>query len=150
MDHNCDACDSKIEDIPEFICKNLIDVKSIWRDSCEAIKELKDNDYNKHLILIITDLEEEILENREKFSKNQFAKNYFTTQIQQYLEGKKSAGEPSTKSLWAKPISTQLKFILEALNSASDSKKFELKDILLNFPPYIYTITAKTLIHQWI
>ena len=34
------------------------------------------------------------------------------------------------KSLWAKPISTQLKFILEALNSASDSKKFELKDIL--------------------
>jgi hypothetical protein len=131
MDHNCDACDSKIEDIPEFIRQNLIVVKSIWRDSCEAIKELKDNDYNKHLILIITDLEEEILENREKFSKNQFAKNYFTTQIKQYLEGtKKSAGEPSAKSLWAKPISTQLKFILEALNSASDSKKFELKDIL--------------------
>lgn len=131
MDHNCDACDSKIEDIPEFIRQNLIDVKSIWTDSCKAIKELKDNDYNKHLILIITDLEEEILENREKFSKNQFAKNYFTTQIKQYLEGtKKSAGEPSAKSLWAKPISTQLKFILEALNSASDSKKFELKDIL--------------------
>jgi len=131
MDHNCDACNSKIEDIPEFIRQNLIGVKSIWRDSCEAIKELKDNDYNKHLILIITDLEEEILENREKFSKNQFAKNYFTTQIKQYLEGeKKSAGEPSAKSLWAKPISTQLKFILEALNSASDSKKFELKDIL--------------------
>ncbi len=131
MDHNCDACDSKIEDIPEFIRQNLIVVKSIWRDSCEAIKELKDNDYNKHLILIITDLEEEILENREKFSKNQFARNYFTTQIKQYLEGtKKSAGEPSAKSLWAKPISTQLKFILEALNSASDSKKFELKDIL--------------------
>ncbi len=131
MDHNCDACDSKIEDIPEFIRQNLIVVKSIWRYSCEAIKELKDNDYNKHLILIITDLEEEILENREKFSKNQFAKNYFTTQIKQYLEGtKKSAGEPSAKSLWAKPISTQLKFILEALNSASDSKKFELKDIL--------------------
>lgn len=131
MDHNCDACDSKIEDIPEFIRQNLIDVKSIWTDSCEAIKELKDNDYNKHLILIITDLEEEILENREKFSKNQFARNYFTTQIKQYLEGtKKSAGQPSAKSLWAKPISTQLKFILEALNSASDSKKFELKDIL--------------------
>jgi len=131
MDHNCDACDSKIEDIPEFIRQNLIVVKSIWRYSCEAIKELKDNDYNKHLILIITDLEEEILENREIFSKNQFAKNYFTTQIKQYLEGtKKSAGEPSAKSLWAKPISTQLKFILEALNSASDSKKFELKDIL--------------------
>ena len=131
MDHNCDACDSKIEDIPDFIRQNLIVVKSIWRYSCEAIKELKDNDYNKHLILIITDLEEEILENREKFSKNQFAKNYFTTQIKQYLEGtKKSAGEPSAKSLWAKPISTQLKFILEALNSASDSKKFELKDIL--------------------
>jgi hypothetical protein len=131
MDHNCDACDSKIEDIPEFIRQNLIVVTSIWTDSCKAIKELKDNDYNKHLILIITDLEEEILENREKFSKNQFAKNYFTTQIKQYLEGtKKSAGEPSAKSLWAKPISTQLKFILEALNSASDSKKFELKDIL--------------------
>jgi hypothetical protein len=131
MDHNCDACDSKIEDIPEFIRQNLIVVKSIWRYSCEAIKELKDNDYNKHLILIITDLEEEILENREIFSKNQSAKNYFTTQIKQYLEGtKKSAGEPSAKSLWAKPISTQLKFILEALNSASDSKKFELKDIL--------------------
>ncbi len=131
MDHNCDACDSKIEDIPEFIRQNLIVVTHIWTDSCKAIKELKDNDYNKHLILIITDLEEEILENREKFSKNQFAKNYFTTQIKQYLEGtKKSAGEPSAKSLWAKPISTQLKFILEALNSASDSKKFELKDIL--------------------
>ncbi|ROI05322.1 hypothetical protein ED562_09440 [Microcystis aeruginosa FACHB-524] len=131
MDHNCDACDSKIEDIPEFIRQNLIVVKSIWTDSCKAIKELKDNDYNKHLILIITDLEEEILENREKFSKNQFARNYFTTQIKQYLEDpKKSAGEPSAKSLWAKPISTQLKFILEALNSASDSKKFELKDIL--------------------
>lgn len=131
MDHNCDACDSKIEDIPEFIRQNLIVVTDIWTDSCKAIKELKDNDYNKHLILIITDLEEEILENREKFSKNQFAKNYFTTQIKQYLEGtKKSAGEPSAKSLWAKPISTQLKFILEALNSASDSKKFELKDIL--------------------
>ncbi|MCA2633370.1 MAG: hypothetical protein IM507_13555 [Microcystis sp. M20BS1] len=131
MDHNCDACDSKIEDIPEFIRQNLIVVKSIWRYSCEAIKELKDNDYNKHLILIITDLEEEILENREIFSKNQSAKNYFTTEIKQYLEGtKKSAGEPSAKSLWAKPISTQLKFILEALNSASDSKKFELKDIL--------------------
>ncbi|WP_419548109.1 hypothetical protein [Microcystis sp.] len=131
MDHNCDACDSKIEDIPEFIRQNLIDVTDIWTDSCKAIKELKDNDYNKHLILIITDLEEEILENREKFSKNQFARNYFTTQIKQYLEDpKKSAGEPSAKSLWAKPISTQLKFILEALNSASDSKKFELKDIL--------------------
>lgn len=131
MDHNCDACDSKIEDIPEFIRQNLIVVTLIWTDSCKAIKELKDNDYNKHLILIITDLEEEILENREIFSKNQFAKNYFTTQIKQYLEGtKKSAGEPSAKSLWAKPISTQLKFILEALNSASDSKKFELKDIL--------------------
>jgi hypothetical protein len=131
MDHNCDACDSKIEDIPEFIRQNLIVVTRKWTDSCEAIKELKDNDYNKHLILIITDLEEEILENREKFSKNQFARNYFTTQIKQYLEGtKKSAGEPSAKSLWAKPISTQLKFILEALNSASDSKKFELKDIL--------------------
>jgi hypothetical protein len=117
MDHNCDACDSKIEDIPEFIRQNLIVVTSIWTDSCKEIKELKDNDYNKHLILIITDLEEEILENREKFSKNQFAKNYFTTQITQYLEGtKKSAGEPSAKSLWAKPISTQLKFILEALN----------------------------------
>ncbi len=25
MDHNCDACDSKIEDIPEFIRQNLID-----------------------------------------------------------------------------------------------------------------------------
>ncbi len=131
MDHNCDACDSKIEDIPEFIRQNLIVVTLIWTDSCKAIKELKDNDYNKHLILIITDLEEEILENREIFSKNQFAKNYFTTQIKQYLEGtKKSAGAPSAKSLWAKPISTQLKFILEALNSASDSKKFELKDIL--------------------
>ncbi|MFN7512379.1 hypothetical protein [Microcystis sp.] len=132
MDHNCDACDSKIEDIPEFIRQNLIVVTyNIWTDSCKAIKELKDNDYNKHLILIITDLEEEILENREKFSKNQFARNYFTTQIKQYLEDpKKSAGEPSAKSLWAKPISTQLKFILEALNSASDSKKFELKDIL--------------------
>ncbi|MFN7906738.1 MAG: hypothetical protein ACK5N6_01470 [Microcystis sp.] len=131
MDHNCDACDSKIEDIPEFIRQNLIVVTRKWTDICKAIKELKDNDYNKHLILIITDLEEEILENREKFSKNQFARNYFTTQIKQYLEGtKKSAGEPSAKSLWAKPISTQLKFILEALNSASDSKKFELKDIL--------------------
>lgn len=130
MDHNCDARDSKIEDIPEFIRQNLIDVKSIWRDSCEAIKELKDNDYNKHLILILTDLEEEILENREKFSKNQFAKNYFTTQIKQYLEEtKKSAGEPSAKSLWAKPISTQLKFTLEALNSGSEPK-FELKDVL--------------------
>ena len=62
MDHNCDACDSKIEDIPEFIRQNLIVVTyNIWTDSCKAIKELKDNDYNKHLILIITDLEEEIL-----------------------------------------------------------------------------------------
>lgn len=87
--------------------------------------------YSRHLLFILYDLREEIINNKNRFSQNAYARKFFKIQFSGYCSFKKEQIDELDKirKSWTLEVNQELYFITEALY---DNKiKFELDDILI-------------------
>ncbi|MEA5549660.1 hypothetical protein VB713_01465 [Anabaena cylindrica UHCC 0172] len=121
--------DYTLSEAPEYVIKNIEILKQIWEERCDAIEKNVKGDYSRHLLLILNDLREEIDNNKDRFSKNAYAKKFFKIQIATYCTFKTEQIEEldKIKREWTKEVNQELFFIVESLSD--EHKKFELDDI---------------------
>ncbi|MDF5711569.1 MAG: hypothetical protein PUP90_28800 [Nostoc sp. S4] len=116
---------------PEYVIDNIEKLKKIWFERCELIENNQKGFYSRHLLLILHDLREEILNNKNRFSQNAYGRKFFKIQFSGYCGFKKEQIDELDKirKSWTVEVNQELYFITEAL---SDNKtKFELDDILI-------------------
>lgn len=121
--------DWNLSDAPEYVIKNIEILKQIWDKRFNAIENNVKGDYSRHLLLILNDLREEIDNNKDRFSKNAYAKRFFKIQIATYCTFKKDQLDEldKIKRSWTQEANQELCFIAEALSD--EQHKFELDDI---------------------
>jgi hypothetical protein len=121
--------DWNLSDAPEYVIKNIELLKQIWKERCDAIENNIKGDYSRHLLFILNDLREEIDNNKNRISKNPYAKKFFKMQLAIYCTFKKEQIEEldKIKRQWTQEVNQELYFLAEALSD--DNHKFELDDI---------------------
>jgi hypothetical protein len=134
--------DYKITEVPEHIFNNLNAWKSIWTERCNLIDKFEPGTYSRHILLILTDLSEEIESNKENFSENKYGKNFFKTHIQKYINSlnQEFNHNKSIQEKWASGISQELFFICDILSS--ERCKSCLSDILTSIECIENTINS--------
>ncbi|OBQ34933.1 MAG: hypothetical protein AN485_14790 [Anabaena sp. MDT14b] len=135
--------DYTLSNAPEYVIKNIEILKQIWKERCDAIENNIKGDYSRHLLFILNDLCEEIIENKDRFSKKRYGRKFFKIQIATYCTFKKEQIDEldKIKRLWTQEVNQELCFITEALSD--EEKKFELDDISILIQRIESKLTSK-------
>lgn len=123
--------DYNLSNAPEYVIKNLNNLKQIWTEKCKIIENNQKGDYSRHLLLLLNDLREEIHNNKNRFSNNAYGKKFFKIQFASYCSFKKEPIDEldKIKRLWTQEVNQELCFIAEALSDEDKTNKFQLDDL---------------------
>lgn len=125
--------DFTLSNAPEYVITNIRTVIRLWAQRFNLINKFEIGTYSRHLLLIISDLYEEIQNNQKFFSSNQYGKKFFEIHISSYCGSKnKSSKLDNLKQKWTREVNQELSFIKEALSHSNKlGGKFGLEDIPL-------------------